>query len=332
MAYNKQVNPYGIASSELGWRGFADGGKHGNPAAIAPPKDDIYKKLAMKALTDIGGAAWNEYTAPVNTGQSMWGDELAGFDTAIDAKVTGKDGALRDKNAVELEAAERAKADFIRSHPNAGKEIYNRPEWTENVPDFLMPGGSRYKVPEGSINTRQANAYRNNWKADRKFVPTPAPLAKKKTVVNPNPNAVTVDPNAVSTVNAKRIKEKSLGYGNTPGFVQVNPEHSSLRQGTSSVLNTVQLADRLDDVQNSLHTLKPEWYMNDAEQLTENKKDAVQSWMTGGLFSMSDAQTYFTKAPHEFAEFKKNPVEWYFTKGPGKNDKKDYSEHSWFGN
>ncbi len=150
MPYNKQVNPYGIASSELGWRGFADGGKHGNPAAIAPPSSDPYTKLAIKAITDIGGAAWDEYTAPENAGQSMWGDELSKFDTAIAAQKTPE----------TIEAAQMAKRNFIRSHPNAGKEIYSRPEWTEWVPDFLMPGGSRYKTPEGTLNSRQAREKR----------------------------------------------------------------------------------------------------------------------------------------------------------------------------
>jgi len=322
MPYNKQTNPYGIASSELGWRGFADGGRMGNPTALAPPKDDIYKKLAVKAITDIGGAAWNEYTSPVNEGQTMWGDELSRFDTAIAAQKTPE----------AIEGAERAKRDFISSHPNAGKEIYQRPEWTDKVPDFLMPGGSRFNTPEGAINPRQAGTIRRNWKADPNFTPEAGPLAGKtvvKPVVKPDP---VVDPNAVSTANAALIKKGVIGHANTPGFAQVNPEDSSLMQGAASAVNTMQLSGRLDDIQNSLFTAKPEFLMNDAELLAENKKDEVQSWMTGGIFSMSPAQEHFEKNPKEFAKFKANPVKWYYTEGPGKNSKKDYSGHSWFKN
>jgi hypothetical protein len=184
MAYNKQANPWGGSTSELGWRGFADGSKHGNPAALAPPSSDPYTKLAIKAITDIGGAAWDEYTAPVNAGQSMWGDELKGFDTAIAAQKTPE----------AIEGAQMAKRNFIRAHPNAGKEIYSRPEWTDNVPDFLMPGGSRYKTPEGMLNARQAREKRDNYKA---------PLGINYEV----PQAKVVVPPPVKTDNATKLAE-----------------------------------------------------------------------------------------------------------------------------
>ena len=219
MPYNKQVNPYGIASSELGWKGFADGGKMGNPAALAPPSTDIYRKLAIKAITDIGGSAWNEYTSAENQGQTMWGDELRAFDTAANAEVKGLDGKMRSKNDQELEAAQRAKRDFISSHPNAGKDIYTRPEWTEKIPDFLLQEGSRYKVPEGSVNQRQASSLRNNWRASPSFVPEGAPLAKKKgtTPLPPvNANApLVIDPtkSGWNQLNQKKDLQERLKKG-----------------------------------------------------------------------------------------------------------------------
>ena len=63
MAYNKQVNPYGVSSSELGWRGFADGGKHGNPAAVKVA-DNPYTKFALAAGTNIAMAAASEAAIP----------------------------------------------------------------------------------------------------------------------------------------------------------------------------------------------------------------------------------------------------------------------------
>ncbi len=320
MAYNRQANPWGGSSSELGWRGFADGSKHGNPAALAPPSSDPYTKLAIKAITDIGGAAWDEYTAPVNAGQSMWGDELKGFDTAIADQVTDETTKLRrNKNAIELAAAERAKADFIRSHPNAGKSIWNRPEWTENVPDFLMPGGSRYEVPKGAINSRQANTYRSNWKADPKFVPTYAPSQETKTVVTPEPapaNSSTIPGDVITS------KDPNETYAHT------TLANASKRRNLKS-----QLQSSWDKVTDGSFT--PEFLLSAKDREAENKMDEITYWLGGqgniGI-SGSKANAYFSKYPEQYAEFDKNPIEWYYSKGPGKNSKKDYAKYSLFGN
>jgi len=162
---------WGPASSELGWKGFADGAKMGSPAAIAPPKNDIYKKLAVKAITDIGGAAWNEYTSPVDTGTDMWGEEIARFDTAIEAQTTPE----------AREAARRAKGDFIRSHPTAGKAIVARPEWAQKAPRFLMED---YQTPEGTIRQSDVAGLKKDWRAPEGFAPTRAPAAP---ITEPSP-------------------------------------------------------------------------------------------------------------------------------------------------
>jgi len=320
MAYNRQANPWGGSSSELGWRGFADGSKHGNPAALAPPSSDPYTKLAIKAITDIGGAAWDEYTAPVNAGQSMWGDELKGFDTAIADQVTDETTKLRrNKNAIELAAAERAKADFIRSHPNAGKSIWNRPEWTENVPDFLMPGGSRYEVPKGAINSRQANTYRSNWKADPKFVPTYTPSQETKTVVAPvipdntYPNKVDINPNA---------SVSAAGSANYTNAIEQERDASLVFQAASKEKG-------IDPFSNNWN----EYWMPKDKLENENIRDSLRDWVSPGAMhgSFSDAETYFKnpKNKGQYAEYKKDPYAWY-----AKNiePNKDFKAFSFFGN
>jgi len=310
MPYNKQVNPWGGSSSELGWRGFADGARHSNPAAIAPPSNDPYTKLAIKAITDIGGAAWDEYTAPENTGETMWGDELGRFDTAIAAQKTPE----------TIAAAQMAKRNFMRSHPNAGKEIYTRPEWTDNVPDFLMPGGSRYAVPEGMMNARQARELRNNWKADPNFVPEAGPLSTKKKVVVPVvkpddtfPNQVTVDPNE-SIPNIAKAK-----YIN-----KVEQERDALKQFTKASKDK-----GVDPFSNNWG----EYWMKKDERRVENIRDSLRDWVSPGVAhgSMSEAEAYFSnpKNKGQYAEYKKDPYAWY-----AKNiePNKDFSEFSFFGN
>ena len=75
MAYNKQVNPYGVSSSELGWKGFADGGKHGNPGAVQV-KDNPYAKYTAQMVGDIAWNAGKELTSPEYQGV----DALTGKD------------------------------------------------------------------------------------------------------------------------------------------------------------------------------------------------------------------------------------------------------------
>lgn len=215
MPFNKTTNPYGVAESGLGWRGFADGARHSNPAALAPPTEDPYTKLALKALVDMGGAAWDEYTAPELTGK-MWDDELNRFDTAIAAQKTPE----------TIEAAKKAKRIFASSHPNAGKDIYARPGWTEYVPDFLMKGGSNYEVPEGALNVRQSNYIRNNWKADPNFVPEAGPLSTKKTDSPKveNQTQATADLSKLNKLKdkTKLTKEEAIKYANLKKEESIN--------------------------------------------------------------------------------------------------------------
>ena len=309
MPFNKTTNPYGVAESGLGWRGFADGARHSNPAALAPPTEDPYTKLALKALVDMGGAAWDEYTAPELTGK-MWDDELNRFDTAIAAQKTPE----------TIEAAKKAKRIFASSHPNAGKDIYARPGWTEYVPDFLMKGGSNYEVPEGALNVRQSNYIRNNWKADPNFVPEAGPLSTKKKVVVPVvkpddtfPNQVTVDPNE-SIPNIAKAK-----YIN-----KVEQERDALKQFTKASKDK-----GVDPFSNNWG----EYWMKKDERRVENIRDSLRDWVSPGVAhgSMSEAEAYFSnpKNKGQYAEYKKDPYAWY-----AKNiePNKDFSEFSFFGN
>ncbi len=54
MPYNKQVNPYGIASSELDWKGFADGGSNTNPGTPTV-NDPWWTKGAAALASNLGG-------------------------------------------------------------------------------------------------------------------------------------------------------------------------------------------------------------------------------------------------------------------------------------
>jgi len=290
MPYNKQTNPYGVASSELGWRGFADGGRMSNPGAIAPPKDDIYKKLAVKAITDIGGAAWNEYTSPVNEGQTMWGDELSRFDTAIAAQKTPE----------AIEGAERAKRDFISSHPNAGKEIYQRPEWTDKVPDFLMPGGSRFNTPEGAINPRQAGTIRRNWKADPNFTPEAGPLADK-TVVKP-----VVNPPYDPTV------KENVPFPTDPNKSQVGQYFEKDRKQQELGIRMSRLQGMLLE---DLKPNTPDIFLNDKDLALQKRRDKMAKWLYGpGIGFFRNNPSMFIDNPKEFEN-------WFYSKGPGQASK-----------
>jgi len=309
MAYNKQANPWGVSSSELGWKGFADGARHGNPAAIAPPSSDAYTKLAMKAITDIGGAAWDEYTAPVNGGQSMWGDELGKFDTAIAAQKTPE----------AIEGAQMAKRNFMRSHPGAGKEIYNRPEWTEDVPDFLMPGGSRYKVPEGMINDRQAREKRANYKSplgvNYEF---PAAKTAAKPVVSPTPPATPYD-KAMAKSKADAITRDQTN--SALGLNKVTPNQSAWDKFNVNKDNAYLLQKKLSKAYNSTPSA-PWWQiepmMSDKNLKIENMNEGLKSWISGerGVTdpNRSEASMYFREHPEEYKDFRNNPQKFWFDK------------------
>ena len=101
MAYNKQVNPYGVASSELGWKGFADGGKHGNPGAVQV-KDNPYAKFAAQMIGDIAWNAGKEFSAPEYkgidelTGQPVY--EQSGFSRAVYGPYPTPRGSILKRN------------------------------------------------------------------------------------------------------------------------------------------------------------------------------------------------------------------------------------------
>ena len=101
MGYNKQVNPYGVASSELGWKGFADGGKHGNPGAVQV-KDNPYAKFAAQMIGDIAWNAGKEFSAPEYkgidelTGQPVY--EQSGFSRAVYGPYPTPRGSILKRN------------------------------------------------------------------------------------------------------------------------------------------------------------------------------------------------------------------------------------------
>ena len=65
MAYNKQVNPYGIASSELGWRGFADGETIKGPSPVTI-KESWWEKGKAAALAAIAGSGTDAFLGREN--------------------------------------------------------------------------------------------------------------------------------------------------------------------------------------------------------------------------------------------------------------------------
>ena len=83
MAYNKQVNPYGVSSSELVWKGFADGGKHGNPSAPAV-KEPWWKEYAAKGIIATSGKLFDHLTIPTATNEVVGGALTKDANTAFD--------------------------------------------------------------------------------------------------------------------------------------------------------------------------------------------------------------------------------------------------------
>ena len=90
MSYNKGVNPYGVAVSELGWRGFADGGRNTNPGGVNPTKSTLLSDaalLGMSAALDGSG----EWFGPSITGEKVGEKAMAGNKSARDALVDARD-------------------------------------------------------------------------------------------------------------------------------------------------------------------------------------------------------------------------------------------------
>jgi len=168
MAYNKQVNPYGIASSELGWRGFADGGKHGNPAAIAPPKDTTLAEAAIKGA----GVLWDEYEPMKAKKLGTFGAD-ATSDISSEMEEMYKIGSNLEIDSEERDAARQSysmlssQLNRIKSNPNYGKDVYNE-KWYNWVPDKGIRADESPKYTRGYIDPYQnyLNKEEAFWKAE----------------------------------------------------------------------------------------------------------------------------------------------------------------------
>jgi len=82
MAYNRNANPYGIASSEITWNGFADGGRNTNPGTPAV-KDKWWEKGASAITANMTGRLFDGIVgtgANESSGGKYGGESKAEFD------------------------------------------------------------------------------------------------------------------------------------------------------------------------------------------------------------------------------------------------------------
>jgi hypothetical protein len=152
MSYNKQVNPYGIASSELGWRGFADGGRMSNPGAVAI-KEPWWKEYAAKGIVATSGKLFDHLTLPTATDEVVGGAITKDANTAFDTYATSlgdqafiddrmkRTGETADQSklwaAKELDSLSQRRKDLAAAYraenPNYGSRV------VDSKVDFLRP-------------------------------------------------------------------------------------------------------------------------------------------------------------------------------------------------
>jgi len=124
MAYNKQVNPYGVSSSELVWKGFADGGRHGNPATPKAPESSFLSDVAKLGISAVLDES-NGYFSPSATKKVVGGDMMQGAKTAQDALMQAaiKPGAT-EADQLQL----KRDSDFLKAHQGrvAASKDYNK--------------------------------------------------------------------------------------------------------------------------------------------------------------------------------------------------------------
>jgi hypothetical protein len=155
MPYNKQANPYGIASSELGWKGFADGGRMGNPGALAPPKNTLLSDaalLGMSAALDGSG----DWFGPSATDKLVGGDAMKGVDTAItDVTTAAKaEGVTEDQQELfknQYDTLIKLKGDI------AGSKDYNKPIYHKGTFEFgdAPKGGVLFKDLDNKYTNKE---------------------------------------------------------------------------------------------------------------------------------------------------------------------------------
>jgi len=143
-----------------------------------------------------------------------------------------------------------------------------------------------------------------------------------------------VDPANVSTEGA--------GYSNISGITQIDPNASALGETyqksevASDVLTRVhKVRYSLDSIRDKTHTFEKN--MPKDMLIRENKIDYIEDWLgredfVGSGSGGGEGFKYFMNNPKELELFEKNPILWFFSKGPGKDLDKDFSKHQYFGN
>ena len=152
-----------------------------------------------------------------------------------------------------------------------------------------------------------------------------------------------VDPDAASSRGAVLGVNVKAGYTNTANIPQVDPNASALGEMyqkskvATNVLNRVyKVRSSLDSIRDKTHTFEKN--MPKDMLIRENKIDYIDDWLgrsdfVGSSSGGGEGFEYFMNHPKDLELFEKNPILWFFSKGPGKGMKdKQFSEHSYFGN
>ena len=152
-----------------------------------------------------------------------------------------------------------------------------------------------------------------------------------------------VDPNAASSRSKVLGKSTRAGNMNTAGITQIDPNASALGETyqksevASDVLTRVhKVRYSLDSIRDKTHTFEKN--MPKDMLIRENKIDYIDDWLgrrdfIGSGSGGGEGFEHFMNYPKDLELFEKNPILWFFSKGPGKGMKdKQFSEHSYFGN
>jgi len=129
MAYNQQINPWGGATSELGWRGFADGGRISSPGAIAPPKPTLLSDAALLGMSAVLEGDGDLF-GPSATGKIVGGDAWKAVSSSMDTlRNRANDATLSKEDRLLAMKAYGAASDEkirIKQSPGFGKSIYTK--------------------------------------------------------------------------------------------------------------------------------------------------------------------------------------------------------------
>jgi hypothetical protein len=153
----------------------------------------------------------------------------------------------------------------------------------------------------------------------------------------------TTDPNDASSRSKVLGKSTRAGNMNTAGITQIDPNASALGETyqksevASDVLTRVhKVRYSLDSIRDKTHTFEKD--MPKDVLIRDNKIDYIEDWLgredfVGSGSGGGEGFKHFMNHPKDLELFEKNPILWFFSKGPGKGMKdKQFSEHSYFGN